>query len=111
MKIAVNKIKNWIFVTGAPRSGTTFVGQILSTPISVDYIHEPFNPGCGIPGIGASYSYVRPSLDSKEMQRYHALTRRIFSYDFTLKTNTDPTDSQSRRLMKGLMGSRGPFYL
>lgn len=111
MKIAVDKIKNWIFVTGAPRSGTTFVGQILSTPIAVDYIHEPFNPGCGIPGIGARYSYVRPSLDSAEMQRYHAMTRRIFSYDFTLKTNVDPTDSRGRKLIKALVGSRGPFHL
>ena len=111
MKIAVDKIKNWIFVTGAPRSGTTFVGQILSSPISVDYIHEPFNPGCGIPGIGARYTYVRPSLDTEEMQRYHEQTRRIFSYDFTLKTKVASEDAWRRKLTKTLIGSRGPFYL
>jgi hypothetical protein len=51
LKIAVNRIENWIFVTGVIRSGTTFVGKVLSLPLSVDYIHEPFNPLCGMPGI------------------------------------------------------------
>lgn len=50
-KLAVDRIKNWIFVTGVIRSGTTFVGKILSLPLQVDYIHEPFNPLCGIPGM------------------------------------------------------------
>jgi hypothetical protein len=50
-KLAVDKIDNWIFVTGVPRSGTTFAGKILSLPLEVDYTHEPFNPRCGMPGI------------------------------------------------------------
>jgi len=32
-----------IFVTGAHRSGTTWVGQMMSLSTSVRYVHEPFN--------------------------------------------------------------------
>ena len=41
----------WLWVTGIPRGGTTFVGRILSVPRSVDFIHEPFNPDCAVEGI------------------------------------------------------------
>ena len=111
VKIAVNNIKNWIFVTGVVRSGSTFVGTVLSLPREVDYIHEPFNPSCGIPGMNRRCFYVRPSLDTAEMQLFHHLTQSIFSYDFTLKNNIPSKDPWSRKLTKVIIGSRGPFYL
>ncbi len=111
LKIAVDNIKNWIFVTGAIRSGTTFVGQILSLPLEVDYIHEPFNPTCGMPGIERGYRYVRSSLDTEQMQSYHELTKSIFNYDLTLKSWHPHNDPWPRTAIKRLAGSRGPFYL
>ncbi len=39
-----------ILVTGAHRSGTTWVGKMLSLQPDIGYIHEPFNP-MGLPGI------------------------------------------------------------
>jgi hypothetical protein len=111
MTLGVNQIKNWIFVTGVPRSGTTFVGMNLSLPLQVDYIHEPFNPQCGLPEITQWYRYVRPSLDTEEMQKYHQLTQKIFSYDFTLKTNIPQNDPWPRKIIKQVIGSRGPYYL
>jgi hypothetical protein len=33
-----------LLVTGAPRSGTTWVGKMLSLPGQFHYLHEPFNP-------------------------------------------------------------------
>jgi hypothetical protein len=33
-----------VLVTGAPRSGTTWVGQMLAAAPELYYIHEPFNP-------------------------------------------------------------------
>lgn len=33
-----------ILISGAPRSGTTWVGKVLSTQPGIAYIHEPFNP-------------------------------------------------------------------
>jgi hypothetical protein len=111
MKLAVNNIKNWIYVTGLPRSGTTFVANILSLPLEVDYIHEPFNPHCGISGFDKSYRYLRPTLDTDEMKRLHSLIKNIFTYDFKLKTHVPPGDPPTRKLLKTLIGSRGPFNL
>ncbi len=37
-----------ILVTGAHRSGTTWLGKMLSQPWSVRYISEPFNPKTGL---------------------------------------------------------------
>lgn len=110
-KLPENQIKNWIFVTGVPRSGTTFVGMNLSLPLEVDYIHEPFNPQCGLPEITEWYRYIRPSLDTEEMQQYHQITQKIFSYDFTLKNNIPQNDSWHRKIIKQAIGSRGPYYL
>jgi hypothetical protein len=110
-KIAVNNIDNWVFVTGVPRSGSTFVGKILSLPIEVDYIHEPFNPQCGIPGMNRSYRYVRTTLDTNEMKQYHELTKSIFTYNLTLKNWCPKNDPWIRKIAKQFFGSRGPFYL
>ena len=110
-KLRKNKIQNWIFVTGAIRSGTTFVGMVLSLPREVDYIHEPFNPQCGIPGMNRWYPYVRSSLETEEMQGFHTLTQSIFTYDLTLRKNIPRNDPPLRKLTKQLIGSRGPFYL
>ena len=46
----------WCFVTGMPRSGTTFVASVLSAGPSVAYVHEPFNARCGIAGVDWSAS-------------------------------------------------------
>lgn len=111
IKLAVDNIDNWIFVTGVPRSGTTFVGMTLSLPREVDYIHEPFNPRCGLPSVTQWYRYMRPSLDTEEMQCYHAGTKEIFNYDLALRTVIPERDPLLRKVAKGIVGSRGPFYL
>lgn len=77
----------------------------------MDYIHEPFNPRSGMPGTVGWYRYVRPSLDTEEMQRYHALARGIFSYDLKLTGEVPGKDPWLRKVIKTVVGSRGPFYL
>jgi hypothetical protein len=37
-----------VIVTGAPRSGTTWVGRMLALSPALYYIHEPFNPDHGV---------------------------------------------------------------
>lgn len=111
IKLAVSNIKNWIFVTGVIRSGTTFVGTVLSLPLEIDYIHEPFNPQCGLPGIDRWYCYMQPDLDTEVMKQYHSLTQDIFRYDFTLRNKISPKDPWLRKVTKQVVGSRGPFYL
>ena len=111
MKIAVDRVKNWVFVTGEIRGGTTFVGKILSLPLEVDYIHEPFNIRCGMPGMTKRWRYVRPSLDTPEMQEIHEAASRIFSYNFSLRNSPFENEAIHRRIIKQLVGTRGPYYL
>ncbi len=111
LKLAVDNINNWVFVTGAIRSGTTFMGQILSLPKEVDFINEPFNPLSGMPGVKRWYPYLRPTVDTDEMKYYHELTKTIFSYDLTLKNWYPENDSFSKKITKKLLGNRGVFYL
>ena len=103
------RIQNWIFVTGAPRSGTTFVGKILSAPLEVDYIHEPFNPDCGIPGMEQRFLYLRKGGYGET--DYQPLIEKLFEYKISLKTGYFQNDTRWRRLVKSLVGSRGPFHL
>lgn len=57
-----------ILVTGSHRSGTTWVGKILSSLPSIYYIHEPFNvdypPNPGISAAKFSYWYTYISQDN-----------------------------------------------
>lgn len=109
---SANKVRNWIYVTGVIRSGTTFVGQMLSLPLQVDYIHEPFNPLCGMPEAKGWYRYLRADMTSDSFyEKYHESVKSIFDYSLTLRTWYPKTDSWQRQLVKRAVGSRGPFYL
>lgn len=92
MKLPVDKINNWVFVTGLIRSGTTFVGMILSIPKEVDYIHEPFNPQCGIPDLSQWYPYIGSDLVTEDMRLYHEKIKKIFTYDFRLNSKIPKED-------------------
>lgn len=112
MTIAIDNIKTWILVTGMIRSGTTFAGKVLSYPIEVDYLHEPFNGGYVAPGGERMQPrYVRPGTPPEVLGRYHDVLESLFQYDFGLRTTKNPHDSWSRKFVKGVVGSRGPFYL
>jgi len=112
MKLAkVNKIKNWILVSGAIRSGTTFTGRVLSLPLEVDYIHEPYNQTHLYPQEKVSHPYVRPTIDTQRMQEYHEFTKRLFHYDITLPNYVPQNDPLFKKVFKSVLGSRGPFYL
>lgn len=112
IKIAVDNIENWVFVTGVIRSGTTFVGKVLSLPLQVDYIHEPFGQWCGMPELDqVPPPYLRPGTNGEQERRYRALLERLFRYDFTLQTSRYAQDPWLRKVAKRLFGSRGPFYL
>ena len=101
-------VSDWIFVTGAPRCGTTYVGSILSAPLSVDYIHEPFNPDCGLPSIDQQYLYLRHN-DSR-LSNYMPDIVALFEYKAKLRTGYYSRDNTLKSLIKKLVGSRGPFH-
>lgn len=102
----------WIFVTGMIRSGTTFVGRVLSLPFEVDYLHEPFNGGRSLPdGKPFVPRYVRPGVTGPEVNEYRSHLAKIFSYDLTLPTVRDENDSWFRKMVKTVVKSRGPACL
>ncbi len=100
--------KQWILVTGAPRSGTTFVGSVLSFPREVDYIHEPFNPHCGMRGFEMRYPYTHDGADNQA--ELDGWIGRLMSYRFELQTAHYSTDSRAQTAVKWIVGGRGVHY-
>ncbi len=100
--------KKWVLVTGAPRSGTTFVGSVLSFPREVDYIHEPFNPECGMRGIKTRYLYTRGGAESGAEVDFWI--SRLLAYRFTLQTAQYPGNTLLRGWVKRVVGGRGVNY-
>ena len=110
--IRTGAISNWIFVTGMIRSGTTFLGKILSYPLSVDYIHEPFHGGYTLPErLQLLPRYVRPGQESEDIQEYRAQIKKLLSYEIGMRTSRYDGDPWQRKALKAIVGSRGPFYL
>lgn len=50
-------MKHGILITGTHRSGTTWVGKMLSLPKNIVYIHEPFN--VDYPSAGIDFKFKR----------------------------------------------------
>lgn len=98
--------RRWVLVTGVPRSGTTFVGRVLATSVRCDYVHEPFNPQVGLPSVRRLFPYAPPGSSELDEE-----VSRLMRYDMRLRTATFPQDSPGRRVVKRMVGSRGPFYL
>jgi hypothetical protein len=102
----------WVFVTGMIRSGTTFVGTVLSLPLQVDYIHEPFNGGYSLPEREPFVPrYMRPGSSEPRVESYRSHLAKLFRYEFDLPMARNPRDPRWRRLLKSIFGSRGPVCL
>jgi len=81
---SANGRRNPILVTGAPRSGTTWVGKMLALAPGVAYIHEPFNPATQ-PGIsGAAFERFFTYVTEANEGRYAGSLERTlaFRYDW-----------------------------
>ncbi|RBW68884.1 sulfotransferase [Bacillus taeanensis] len=59
-------VKKPILLTGAPRSGTTFVGRMLDLSSSIGYFHEPFNVQFGIEGIHENFIYIYEGMENEK---------------------------------------------
>jgi hypothetical protein len=91
-----------------PRSGTTFAGRVLSAPLAVDYIHEPFNPDCGIVGLDQLLVHTRPGAPNEpEVRR---AVDDLLHYRARLRTGHFVRDGAVKGAVKRVVGSRGPFH-
>jgi hypothetical protein len=89
------------------RSGTTFVGSVLSKASDLFYLHEPFNPTWGIKGVDRWFPYVR-----NKQSAYSDVVDRFLDFDFTYRTVYDE-DHWIGLVKKHLGGKgfwRGEFY-
>ncbi|MEL7042388.1 MAG: sulfotransferase [Pseudomonadota bacterium] len=61
------KKPNFLLVTGVPRSGTTFVGHVLSQPIQTSILIEPFNPSTGMDDFPVAFPFARDRADIDDL--------------------------------------------
>lgn len=96
-----------VLVTGAMRSGTTFVGNVLARQQSLFYLHEPFNPTWGIEAADQWLAYVRDQ-DS----RYAHCVDRFFDLDFTYQSPAEGGTLKGtiKKVVGGKHYWRGLFY-
>jgi len=94
-----------ILVTGSHRSGSTWVGKMLATSPSVNYIHEPFNGMCR-PGICSSkFPYTFMYITEANESNYYNSVKDIlqFSYNFEAETKTIKTLKDIARMYRDYM--------
>lgn len=101
----------WVFLTGTPRSGTTFVAEILRSAPGAAYVHEPFNPSCSVEGLTARYPYLDPEGLGVEVERYGDIVARIRALGpLRFRTQIWPGDPVHVRLAKRIVGGRGAVH-
>lgn len=98
---------NRVLVTGAPRSGTTFLGKALSSALRVDYFHEPLNPMCGLPSVRDEFVDLADDDHVAASEEF----ARLMDYEPMLTTAMYRRDRSYVRAVKQVIGSRGPFML
>jgi hypothetical protein len=95
-----------VLVTGSHRSGTTWVGKMLSRPPGVAYVHEPFNPQRAPGWIGGRlphwYLYVCPENE----EPYLPLMRRVLALRYPLRRDLARAGSARQLGQVGLEWAR-----
>lgn len=92
-----------ILVTGATRSGTTFVGRMLSLPTHVGLIYEPLAYYKGVEGIDIQFKHIYSGMEQEE--KYAALIQQILDGDATFKSGR-PSRNPVKRVAKRLIHNR-----
>lgn len=79
--------KNPILVTGSHRSGSTWVGKMLSLSPKVSYIHEPFNPGYPPNAHTFKYWFQYVRNDDPESGKYKQFIDHILHFKYPFLTS------------------------
>ena len=94
-----------ILITGAYRSGTTWLGKLLSGP-GIWALHEPFNPNKGI--WKQSFSYASP--DATEVKAVDKYVHSLLNGDITVGPNRRHPILSNIACNRSLMPARLGFY-
>jgi hypothetical protein len=93
-----------ILVTGAPRTGTTFLGTMLSLNRDVSYIYEPTSLLYGLRDVPAPMLYVRSG--SPDEARARQMIDELLRGRGRFRHPHDPAASPARRAARRLLGSK-----
>ena len=99
------KIENPILITGCHRSGTTFVGKVLSFSHQISYLNEPFNLESGISGIQHAFPYIGLG-DSDSEKTYIKLIDDFFSFRAKFGYTKYESDGVVKTLLKKTFGTK-----
>lgn len=89
-----------LLITGLPRSGTTFVGTILSMPETVFNIGEPF-----LHRVGTDHHYPYYRKETSDRQPYDRLLASIFEFEKLLQYRVNTFEPSLRGVRRYLFGS------
>ncbi len=80
-------MKNPIFVTGSHRSGSTWVGRMLSVSATVGYIHEPFNLDCRWSPNPKPFEYWFEHIPPDYEGEYNELFKKLLAFKYPVASN------------------------
>lgn len=83
----MSKYGNPILITGSHRSGTTWVGQMLTAAPNTAYLHEPFNKDVRIRVSSNSFQYSYEYLDEFNSKNYEDRIGNLMKYRYPLASN------------------------
>lgn len=73
-----------ILVTGAHRTGTTWVGQMLATSPNIGYIYEPFSPNHNHGICGATFRHWFTYITDENAPYYYPYLKRTIGFSYNL---------------------------
>ncbi|MFX0070557.1 MAG: sulfotransferase [Candidatus Hermodarchaeota archaeon] len=88
-------IRKPILVTGSHRSGTTWVGKMLSLSPEVAYIREPFHPSHRFGVCNAKFNYWFTYINDKNESLYLQDIARMLEFKYNLKREIKSVRSPS----------------
>jgi len=100
--------KNNILVTGCPRSGTTFLGKVLSIPSHVGYVREPFNRDCGLEGLTHDFVYLQKGI--KEEMYYREVIEALLNEKASFRDLPAAEASRKRQRVGRIVFGSGSKY-
>ena len=82
-----------ILVTGTHRSGSTWVGKMISFSPDVGYIHEPFNPNHRRGVLDIRWDYWFKSVRPEETEKYLPAFEKMLTFQYDLMKDLLRTES------------------
>lgn len=89
---------NPVVVTGIHRSGSTWVGNVLSKSSTVKYIHEPFNGICPSGVCTADFPYTYMHVNEENEEAFYPALSDMFQLKYSLPAGLSAADSPASYL-------------